>query len=115
MTRTRWHILGGEPLILTRRLPPRFDVVAETAFPEVPRRRLAHQVRQDVWRALRDLRGFSPVVEVATEGQGLRLRAGGRVDGGHVDRATAESRIADVLACPDRRARWRRHALRGRG
>ncbi|MDF0600582.1 hypothetical protein P1J78_07565 [Psychromarinibacter sp. C21-152] len=99
--------------MLTRRLPPRFDVVAETGFPCVPRRRLAHQVRQDVWRALRHVRGFSPVVEVAADGSALRLRAGGRIDGAAADRAGLRARIHELLHEPARRARWQRHAERG--
>ena len=114
MTRSRWHILKGEPLVLARRLPPRFDVVAETAFPDVPRRRLAHLVRQDLWRALQEIRGFSPVVEIRREAETLWIRAGGRVDVGQIARTSAQARIADLLADPARRDRWRRHAERGR-
>ncbi len=64
---------------LARALPPRFDLAVETSLPAARgRRRIAHQVRQDIWRALRRLRGFSPVVTVSAEGAGLRIRAGGR-------------------------------------
>ncbi len=113
MSRNDWHMIEGETLTLCRRLPPRFDVVAETAFPKVSRRRLATQVRQDVWRALQSVRGFSPVVEVSSAGEGLRLRAGGRIDGGRVARGALEARLASLLAEPERRARWARHAGRG--
>lgn len=113
MTVPRWHILtSGDTLTLARHLPPRFDVVAETRLPAMGRRRLAHQVRQDMWRALRRLRGFSPVVEVSRDGDGLRLRAGGRVAGG-CPPATSD-RIAAVLADPGNRARWARFAGRGK-
>ncbi|MDF0596661.1 hypothetical protein [Psychromarinibacter halotolerans] len=110
MSRNDWHMIEGETLTLCRRLPPRFDVVAETAFPTVSRRRLARQVRQDVWRALQSVRGFSPVVEVSATDSGLRLRAGGRIDGGPVARAALEARLASLLAQPERRARWARYA-----
>lgn len=112
MTRSRWHILDGETLTLARRLPPRFDVAVATAFPRVPRRRLAHQVRQDVWRALQDVRGFSPVIEVAPDGDGLWLTAGGRIDAPTLARPQIESRLHAVLTDPARRERWHRHATR---
>ncbi|MEX0302130.1 MAG: hypothetical protein AB3N24_06880, partial [Leisingera sp.] len=73
---------------------------------------LAHQVRQDMWRKLQSLRGFSPVVEVTAEGQGLRVRAGGQVMG-RVP-SNAAGLIADVLEHPGNRARWLRHAGRGK-
>ncbi|MEO0360348.1 MAG: hypothetical protein AAF322_04530, partial [Pseudomonadota bacterium] len=66
--------------------------------------RLAHQVRQDVWRALRRLRGFSPAVEVRDAPGGVTVRAGGRVDG-PVPPGAAE-RIASVLADERNRRRW---------
>lgn len=107
MATQRWHILtSGDTLTLARHLPPRFDVVAETRLPAMGRRRLAHQVRQDVWRALRRVRGFSPVVEVTRDGAGLTLRAGGRVAGACPPALT--DRIAGVLSDPANRARWAR-------
>ena len=109
MAPPRWHILtSGDTLTLARHLPPRFDVVAETRLPAMGRRRLAHQVRQDMWRALQRLRGFSPVVEVTRDGDAVRLRAGGRVAGPCPPNAAA--RIASVLADPGNRARWARYA-----
>jgi len=115
MSRARWHVQGDEPLVLTRRLPPRFDVVAEVRFPAVPRRRLAHQIRQDLWRALQDVRGFSPVVGIRRAGDALRIRAGGRIDAGPVPRDHVQARIATLLSDPVRRARWQRYAARGQG
>ena len=110
----RWHILReGAAVTVTRRLPLRWDVAARTVLPPVlpPARplRLAAQVRQDLWRALRRQRGFAPAVAVVPEGAGLRLCAGGRVDAAH-DRAALEARIAALLADPGRRARWLRCA-----
>ena len=92
-------------MTVTRRLPLRWDVAAETALSHAGRLRVAHQVRQDLWRALRGLRGFAPAVRVAHAGAGLAVRAGGRV-AGPLDRAFVEARIADLLADPAARARW---------
>lgn len=109
----RWHILReGGVLTLSRQLPPRFDVMAETALPRANPRRLAYQVRQDMWRALRDVRGFSPVVQVDDGPGSMTIRAGGRVAGGVATAATDRiaNRISDVLEAPANRERWLRHA-----
>ncbi len=104
-----WHVIDdGTALTLARRLPPRFDLSEERPFPPVRRHALAHEIRKDVWRALRDLRGFTPVVHVTRAGDGLTVRAGGACDGAVP--AVAGARLAAVLDCPMRRARWIRHA-----
>lgn len=106
LTARRWHILReGATLTLARQLPVRFDVGVVAEFPKMGKLRLAQQVRQDMWRALRGVRGFSPVVHVEERDHGLRLRAGGRVEG-PAPRAGLETIIAGVLACPRNRARW---------
>ncbi|MFY0309548.1 hypothetical protein ACFMBG_06585 [Leisingera sp. D0M16] len=113
LPRSRWHITRTEDaLTLSRRLPARFDVVAETVLPAADPLRLAHQIRQDMWRQLQSLRGFSPVVEISRTGQGLCVRAGGQVTG-RVPSNAAQS-IAEVLENPSSRARWMRHAARRR-
>lgn len=105
----RWHILReGRVLTLARHLPPRFDVAAETVLPRANARRLAHQVRQDMWRALRDLRGFSPVVRIEDGESHMTVTAGGRAIG-QVPEGT-RLRIAGVLNTPANRERWLRHA-----
>ncbi|MCT8159736.1 hypothetical protein [Pseudoruegeria sp. SHC-113] len=106
-----WHILreAGQTT-LARRLPPRFDVVAEAALPPARHGRLAQQIRQDLWRALRDLRGFSPVVVVQDVAGGVRVQAGGRIDAPGFPKAQAEARIAELLASAPHRARWLAHA-----
>ncbi|OBY25969.1 hypothetical protein [Leisingera sp. JC1] len=110
----RWHITRTDSsLTLSRRLPARTDVSAETVLPAADPLRLAHQIRQDLWRQLQRLRGFAPVVEITAAGQGLRVRAGGQV-AGRVP-ANAAGLIADVLEDPANRARWIRHASRGQG
>lgn len=116
MTHKLWHITRTEDaLTLSRRLPARFDVVAETTLPGGGSLRLAHQIRQDMWRALQNLRGFSPVVEITSggAGQGLRVRAGGQLL--RRPPASAAQAIADVLENPKNRNRWLRHARRSGG
>lgn len=104
--RDGWHLAReGEAVVLSRRWPPRFDVSAEVLFPPVRAGRLAHQVRQDLWRALKDVRGFSPVVRVEPEGEALRVTAGGRVDGAFPRRTVAKT-VSDVLNDPVARRRW---------
>lgn len=110
MRRNRWHVLEEDgALIVARRVPVRFDLAVETSLPRGGKRRVAHQVRQDIWRALRHLRGFAPAVRVAEGACGLRVTAGGQVDGAW-PRAQAEARIAAVLENPANRARWIRWA-----
>ena len=113
--RDGWHLLReGSVLTLTRRVPARFDLSASTVLPlsgrVVGRARLAHQLRQDVWRCLRDLRGFWPVVRIERREDALRVTVGGAVEGARPPVALAEARLADLLADPAKRARWLRHA-----
>lgn len=104
-----FHIIrDGDVLTLARRLPARFDLEASATLPLLRRGRLAHQVRQDLWRALRGLRGFSPVIELRRHADGLTLRAGGQVDGAIP--ATARETIAQVITDPCNQARWIAHA-----
>ena len=109
MGRKGWHLADeGGAVTLARRWPARFDLSVETRLPAVARRaRLAHHVRQDLWRALRGLRGFSPCIRVESDADGTRLIAGGQLDGaaGH---AAAGARIDALLQDPDARARWTR-------
>ncbi|MBN2906330.1 MAG: hypothetical protein JXJ18_06460 [Rhodobacteraceae bacterium] len=110
MARTGWHILReADALTLARHLPTRFDLCARASFPPARKGRLAQQIRQDMWRALRGLRGFSPVVRVDQTATGLRVTAGGRVAPGAAS-APAEARIAALLNNPAHRARWLAHA-----
>ncbi|QQA41325.1 hypothetical protein [Pelagovum pacificum] len=99
-------------LVLARRWPAAFDVAAETRLPKAPGLRLAHQVRKDLWRALRDVRGFSPVVEIREEGDRLHLTAGGQVSGRAAPGLSA--RISEVLEDGATRERWIAHSRRGR-
>lgn len=106
MTRDRWHEIDEEgALTLTRRLPVRFDLAIEGGLPEASRRRVAHRLRQDMWRELQGLRGFAPAVQVWRVPGGLRVRAGGSV-ASRFGRAAAEARIVALLQDPARVARW---------
>ena len=107
--RKGWHTHETEgELILARRWPARFDLSVETRLPPVGRKaRLAHQVRQDLWRALQSLRGFSPCVSVREVDGATLLRAGGQLDTS-APRALAEARLAAVLHDDDNRRRWLR-------
>lgn len=114
MTRRTWHILrDDDALTLARRLPVRFDLCVEAGFPRVGRLRLARQIRQDMWRALQNLRGFAPVVRVEPLGEGLRVRAGGQVDGAF-PRAQATETLSALLQDPAHRTRWIAYAGGGR-
>jgi hypothetical protein len=114
MSRDHWHLLRETGAVtLTRRLPARFDLAAEARFPDLRKAVLAHEIRKDLWRMLRDLRGFAPVVRVAEAAGGLTVRAGGRIAGGPPGPAT-EARIAGLLTDPARRRRWIAHAQRVR-
>lgn len=98
-------------LTVSRHLPVSFDLAVETVLPLVgSRRRLAHQVRQDMWRALRDLRGFAPAVRIAPEAGHLRLTAGGSVAAKTFPRARCEALLRDLLDDPLARSRWLRCA-----
>ncbi|MDO6520221.1 hypothetical protein Q8W37_01095 [Shimia thalassica] len=106
MTRKGWHIQRKDDTVtVARRLPARFDVSACTVMPSGGRLRLAQQIRQDMWRRLQNLRGFSPVVEVKDVNGALQVTAGGSIDG-PFPRASIEEKLANLLADPDLRTRW---------
>ncbi|RSK31433.1 hypothetical protein EJA01_14930 [Rhodovulum iodosum] len=110
MAQGGWHILREEgALTLARHLPARFDLSVRAGFPAARKRRLAQQIRQDLWRELQQIRGFSPVIRVEAEGAGLVVTAGGRA-ARPFPKARAETRIAALLASPAHRARWLAHA-----
>lgn len=105
MSRKRWHMRTEGALTLhARHWPPRFDVQATTVLSDAQPERLALQIRQDLWRALQNLRGFSPVVQVERRAGELHVTAGGRVAGAVC--AQTQARIAELLADPVRRRRW---------
>ena len=114
MSRPTWHMQrDGTEVLLSRRLPPRFDIAAEARLPGGLRRgALAHEIRKDLWRALQGVRGFSPAVLVRNVPAGLAVRAGGAVLGRAVPIAHLNQQIADLLGRPDLRARWIAHCAR---
>ena len=109
---TSYHIHRvPNALTLARHAPARFDVAAEvTIAGAADLLHLAHQVRQDVWRAVRRLRGFSPVVQITTTDDMIHIRAGGRAL--PPVSPTANSRIQAVLDDPANRSRWLKYARR---
>lgn len=107
--RRGWHVSDdGATYVVARRLPLAWTLSAETRLPDLGRRRLAHAVRQDLWRRLQRLRGFAPVVSVTRDGQGVLLRAGGAVLGAVP--GGARQAIAALLEDRDLRAAWIRSA-----
>ena len=105
----RWHILrDGDSVTLCRQLPPRLELAVQAVLPGGDPVRLAHQIRQDLWRALRQVRGFSPVVRLDPVPEGWAVTAGGRAPRPIADALFARAR--GVLDDPANRARWVRHA-----
>lgn len=112
MARRGWHIVAEDgALTLARQMPVRFDLCVQAVFPPARKLRLAHQIRQDMWRMLQGLRGFSPVVRVEDRVGGVLVTAGGRA-ARPVPNA-AEARIAALLSDPAHRRRWLAHAGTG--
>ncbi len=101
----RWHTLReGDSLTLARHLPPRLELAVQTTLPACNPVRLAHQIRQDLWRALQSLRGFSPVVRLDPVQDGWAVTAGGRAPQPIADAMFDRARA--VLDDPANRARW---------
>lgn len=87
----------------------RLDVQAKTTLAGQHRQsRLAHAIRQDIWRAVQATRGFSPVVRLETREQGSQITAGGQIDG-RAAPALAQT-IKAVLNDPKNRHRWQQWA-----
>ncbi|MBB5515039.1 hypothetical protein FHS89_001049 [Rubricella aquisinus] len=110
MVRRGWHIeRDTRTLTLSRAGRAGFDVSASTRLPfgPVSRARLAHQIRQDMWRSLRHITGFSPVVRIERDGPMLTLTAGGEISRKPFPHAQIEARIASLLTDPAHLRRWR--------
>jgi hypothetical protein len=107
VTRSKWHILKEEgALTVARNLPVRFDFSAQVMLPRCGKRRLAMQIRQDMWRLLQNLRGFSPVVRVEDAGENLCVTAGGKVDQRRFPSEQSEEKLRDMLGDRSNHARW---------
>ena len=116
MTRSWTNIDTGAGVLHARAgAPDRWDVEVSRVWPvaaPVSRRRLAYQVRQDIWRALQSTRGFTPRVLVATathDHREIHVTGGGTLSQGRAAPVLAD-RIADILDNPDNRRRWAAHA-----
>ena len=96
--------INGE-YIMARRLPVHFDLCVETTMPLMSRRKLALQIRQDMWRVLQNLRGFLPAVSVTRAGDGVQVRAGGQFTC-PVNLPYAETKLRDMLNDATYRQRW---------
>lgn len=111
--RDGWHIArDGATVTVSRKRSARFDLAEAAWIPgdDLIRSRLAHQIRQDMWRRLQRQRGFCPAVRVTAQDGGYAIVAGGAIAGRVTDRARAV--IADMLQDPTLRARWIRNATR---
>jgi hypothetical protein len=112
MTRNTWYnSVENDVLTHARRLPAQMDFGVSADLPlqgAVSRLRLAQQIRQDMWRLLRGLRGFSPVVQVSVAGGLVRVTAGGAVEGALPGRT--RDQLAALLGNPQKHARWLHHA-----
>jgi hypothetical protein len=114
LARIDWHIeRDGACTTVSRRLPARFDVSAEAEFPLAHPARLAQQIRQDMWRALRNVRGFSPVVRIERREGSLLVTAGGQASA--PISGVIENRITELLNDAVRRKRWLKWAKIGKG
>ena len=67
---------ASETVLIRRQTPVRFDLCAEARFPFFQMNRVAHQIRQDMWESLQNLRGFLPVVEIRIDTDDLSVREG---------------------------------------
>lgn len=104
--RDGWYVTRTpESYVLSRHWPAQFDLKASTRLPRLNPSRLARQIRQDLWRELKGLRGFSPVIQVVTENSGMTIHAGGQLRAGPAPKDTRQ-KIQALLDDPARRARW---------
>ncbi len=115
---TKWALIedGTETVLVPQGIAPAWDVAVDRAWPGPvtarARRRIARQVRQDVWRAARGVRGFVPVIRVAGEDM-LEIRAGGRLLAGGNAPERLTGAITAIVDDTKNRRRWMGHARRG--
>ena len=115
----RWRIVeeGAATVIARPSTPLRWDISVSRAWPAEATGRafrlsLAHQIRQDIWRALRGTRGFAPLVRVYAANGMIEAQAGGVLMTGAGRPEALAERIAEVLDAPAYRRRWLAHAGR---
>ncbi|MEO9518067.1 MAG: hypothetical protein ABJH45_12990 [Paracoccaceae bacterium] len=108
MTKGVWHISTDDgSWTLSRLRSQRLDFSAQTWLPRVHPVRLMHQVRQDVWRRLQNVRGFAPMIQLSPYANGWCVIAGGQVS---AIAPSLTASVEEVLANKSNRARWIRHA-----
>lgn len=83
MSTPRWvHTRTDDTLTVHRPNRARLDVTATTTLSgKLQPTRLAHAIRQDLWRAAQSTRGFSPVVIIKPAADKSIITAGGQIDG----------------------------------
>lgn len=107
----RWRMTrDGHTTRLARLGSENLEFGVETRFPPLRAGVLAHEIRKDLWRSLRGLRGFSPVIEVVEDDLGMTVTAGGQVVGKSWPRQKTLTEIDALLSNPVKRARWIAHA-----
>ncbi len=99
----RWDIKGMALLHLP----------GQKMTPDRVRRRVAQQIRQDLWRMLQGLRGFSPMVEVTGDVGHLRVVAGGSVQPSRPLPGLWSQKITTMLETEALQKRWISHAVKG--
>lgn len=108
-----WRIVRTENSVtVSRHMPVRFDLAVVARLPLRPfsRTRLAHQIRQDIWRALQKVRGFSPAVRIEVTKPEIKITAGGCFLAEVSGRSRLAEIVGGILEDPGNRARWMRHA-----
>lgn len=101
---------AGDTIILSRPGRDRLDLYCETVLPPLRPVVVAHEIRKDLWRCLRRVRGFSPVVALRSDPDGLRVKAGGMLCVPRAPRTWIVAALAGLLDTPEVRSRWIAHA-----
>ena len=82
----------------------RFDLSVETHFLYLRFRLLASQIREDMWKAIQNLCGFLPAIEIKKGTDDLSVLAGGRLNC-PVHITLVEVRLRKLLHDPQMRTR----------
>lgn len=86
-------------------IPVRFDLSGEMHFLFLRSRLLASQIQQDMWKAVQDLRGFLPVIEIKKGTDDLSVLAGGQLNY-PLHLGLVEVRLRQPFHDPQMRTRW---------
>ncbi|MEM0990903.1 MAG: hypothetical protein AAGK00_18705 [Pseudomonadota bacterium] len=119
---TAWSLThdAGRTHLAARGIPDRWDISVTATWPAdilspQARARLAHQIRQDIWRAAQRVRGFVPRVRVEQTDGHLHICAGGTITTGTPCPAGLTDALAAILQNDKNRRRWMTHATRAKG